>query len=288
MKVIKGLILFCFLAVGISACFDAPVFDIIPEISFKKIQFKEVPGPATNDSLILYLNFRDGDGDLGYYKDDLDEPYNASFYFLATGTDADGDLKNDTVRVATQQVYDTNDRPYILLKSDDLNGKLVTNRTRLETGYSYLPVYDPNSCLYYADDELLVPEESVDNTYNIVDTLTGPGGIYYLVRSEPLFYKANINHNNIDVTFWVFEGGTWVKFDWLKEYCFRFDARFPVLSDKSGPLEGTIRYAMPSTGFLPEFSIKTLKLSVKIRDRALHESEEIETPQFTLDGIKVK
>jgi hypothetical protein len=281
MKVIKGLILFCFLSLGVSACFDAPEFNITPEISFSKIQFKEIPGAATNDSLILYLDFRDGDGDLGYFEGDLEEPYNASFYFLADGT-------GDTTQVATTQVYDTEDRPYILLKSENKIGKLVTNRTRNEPNYGYLPVYDNTSCLYYADDELLVPAAAADDTYNIADTLFGQGGdMFFLIQGEPLLYKSNVNHNNIDVRFWVFENGSFVEFDWLAEYCFRFDARFPVLTDKTGPLEGTIRYAMPSTGFLSNFSIKTRKLSGKIRDRALNTSNEIFTPQFTLDGIRV-
>lgn len=280
MRVIKGLFLFCFLSVGISACFDAPEFDVTPEITFDKVQFKEVEGVATNDSLILYLHFRDGDGDLGVYQDDLEEPFNAAYYFIADGT-------GDTTKLATTQVYDTDEKPYQLLKTEGNPGKLVTNRTRNQPGYSYLPIYD-NTCAHYADAELLVPASAADNTYNIVDTLHDQGGnAYYLIQGELLLYKANPNHNNIDVRFWVYNNGNYVEFDWIKEYCISFNGRFPVLADKPGPLEGTLRYAMPSTGFIPEFSIKQLKLSAKIRDRSLHVSDSVLTPNFTLDGIRV-
>jgi hypothetical protein len=78
-----------------------------------------------------------------------------------------------------------------------------------------------------------------------------------------------------------------VEFDWFEEFCIDFNGRFPVLTNQEGPLEGTIRYAMPNSSFLALFSVKTLRLKVSIRDRALNLSEEVTTPQFTLDGIKV-
>ncbi len=280
MKAIKGIILFCFLFVAVSGCFEAPIFSVLPEITFNKIQFKDLPGPATNDSLILYLDFKDGDGDLGVNADYLEEPFNASFYFLADGL-------GDTTKVATGVVYDASDVPYIRLKSAGLPGKLVTNRTRDEPLYNYLPFYDNASCLFYADDQLLVPATAVDNSYNIADSGFIGGDKYYLIEAEPLLYKTNVNHTNIDVTFYYNRTGSFEKFDWLEAYCFRFDARFPVLSNKTGPLEGTIRYAMASSGFTQTFSIAPLKLEIVIRDRALHLSDTIITPQFTLEGIRV-
>src|SRR6478735_5612912 len=87
MKCIKGLVLPCFLAISLSSCFDPPEFKNTPDITYEKIQFKEVPGAGTNDSLILYLNFKDGDGDLGLDPDDpiySQDPYNSSYYFLTT------------------------------------------------------------------------------------------------------------------------------------------------------------------------------------------------------------
>lgn len=275
MRVIKGLILFCFLSVGISACFDPPEFDIIPEISFNKIKFKEVPGAGTNDSLILTINFRDGDGDLGINPDEVEAPFNNFFYYLADGS-------GDTARVATGLIGS-----FKVIRTNGATGKLVTNRTRNEPNYGYLPVYDPNSCLNYSKTQVLVRESDniVDGTYNILkDTLIG--SVNYLLIEEALLFEINPYHYNIDVRFWYFEGGVYKEYDWVEEFCLTFNGRFNIPHDKDGPLEGTIRYAMLSNAFLAAFSIKSMKLSVQIRDRALHTSEEIYTPTFTLDGIR--
>jgi hypothetical protein len=59
-----------------------------------------------------------------------------------------------------------------------------------------------------------------------------------------------------------------------------------VLTEKEGPLEGSLQYAMVTSGMKSIFSIKTLKLKVRIRDRNLNTSTPIETPEFTLDKIK--
>lgn len=280
MKVIKGIILFCFLGITLSACFDPPVFNDEPEISYNKIQFKETPEVADFDTLILYIDFRDGNGDLGLDDNYLDEPFNDSYYYLYNGTGI-----QDTVRVTTEII----DGYIVLDKKSEQTGKLVTDRTRTEPGYGSLPIYDANSCLNYSFSQLLVPESAnaVDASYNIIDTLVDQFDDQYFLIEEALLYKKNIFHNNIYVKYEVFENGAWVEFDWFGEFCIDFNGRFPVLTNQEGPLEGTIRYAMPNSSFLALFSVKSLRLTVSIRDRALNESKEITTPQFTLDGIKV-
>ena len=50
------------------ACYKEPVYDIKPEISFKEIRKEIRIDPftgANKDSVIISLNFKDGDGDLG-------------------------------------------------------------------------------------------------------------------------------------------------------------------------------------------------------------------------------
>jgi len=283
MKVIKGLILFCFLGISISACFDPPIFNDGPEISYNKIQFKETPAVGDFDTLILYIDFRDGDGDLGLDDNYLDEPFNDSYYYLYEPITPGDPL--DTVRVITEII----DGYIVLKKNGGATGKLVTDRTRTEPGYSSLPLYDANSCLDYSFSQLLVPESdnAVDASYNIIDTLLDQFDDQYFLIEEALLYKRNIYHTNIYVTYEIFENGSWVEFDWFKEFCIDFNGRFPVLTNQEGPLEGTIRYAMPNSSFLALFSVNTLRLKVSIRDRALNISEEVTTPQFTLDGIKV-
>jgi hypothetical protein len=288
MRAIKGFILFCFLMSTISACFEAPDFDIVPTISFKKIEFKEVPGTGTSDSLILYLDFKDGDGDLGLDDNYLEEPFNDSFYYLAAGPE----LK-DTARVTTEILYE-NTPPYdayVALKSSDLNltGPLVTDRMKSVPGFENLPSYNPASCLNYSLTKVLVPKRmnAVDATYNIIDTLYDESSnpLYYI--EEPLLYKKNIYHSNIEVEFFTLESTGWSEqpFDWFGIYCVDFNGRFPVLGNGTRPLEGTIRYTMGNPSFMEIFNVKTLKLRIKIRDRALHISNVIETNPFTLNNI---
>jgi len=287
MKVIKGLILLCFLAISISSCFDPPEFTTTPEITYDKIQFKEVPGAGTNDSLILYINFKDGDGDLGLDPDDPEYsqyPYHSSDYFLTTPGCSVSPC--DTTKVSTRLVTDEEGVPYILLNSNGITGKLVTSRTRNESGYTYLPAYSNNNCEFYSEDRILVPEAAADASYNILDTLYSGTSKFFLIQ-EPLLYKKNTNHYNIEVRFFVYEGNNgFVEFNWAK-FCYEYDGRFPLLSSQSNALEGTLRYGMGNPSYLALFSVKTLRLEVRIKDRALHVSNKISTQQFTLDGIRV-
>ena len=113
---------------------------------------------------------------------------------------------------------------------------------------------------------------------------------------DTLYFELNPNHYNILITFQVKDAsGNFNDFDWASFYTYPlcevvgFYGRFPILSkdlNQPSPLEGTIQYAMNSAGFNIIFSIKTLRLKVKIIDRALNTSNEIITPEFTLQSIK--
>jgi len=286
MKVTKGLILLCFLAILISSCFNPPEFTNTPEISFDKIQFKEVPGAGTNDSLILYINFKDGDGDLGLDPDDpyySQAPFHSSYYFLTTPGCSVGSC--DTTKVSTRLVNDEEDIPYVLLNSSGLSGKLVTNKTRNQAGYTYLPAYTVNNCEFYSEDRILVPEAAADASYNILDTLYQGTAKFFLIQ-QPLLYKKNPNHYNIEIKFFVNEPSGFVEYNWAK-FCYEYDGRFPLLSSQSSALEGTLRYGMGNPSYLALFSVKKLRLEITIKDRALNVSNKIFTPNFTLDGIRV-
>src|SRR6188768_2457128 len=82
MKIIKGLTFFVVL-VGFGACFDPPEFPDTPGIEFDHIEFVDgvFPNP---DSLILYIKFKDGDGNLGLDNEDpfyVSYPFNNTFFF---------------------------------------------------------------------------------------------------------------------------------------------------------------------------------------------------------------
>lgn len=75
-----------------------------------------------------------------------------------------------------------------------------------------------------------------------------------------------------------------------------FDGRFPCLSSDENPcsniigsnrpLKGTINYNMESALFLPIFRTDTMMIRVQIQDRALHKSNEVESPEFTLQELQ--
>lgn len=60
------IVLFGFLA--LQSCFNAPTYNSVPEIKFNRWQYKTFPVKMTEnstDSLSLFFDFTDGEGDLG-------------------------------------------------------------------------------------------------------------------------------------------------------------------------------------------------------------------------------
>src|SRR6185369_10270186 len=129
------------------------------------------------------------------------------------------------------------------------------------------------------------------NPYNCINwEITTVSG-----KTDTLYFDLNPNHNNISIDYLVKNNdGSFKEFNWLTEFVYpncgiSYDGRFPRLYKDlthKTPIEGSIRYGMNSVGFLILFSTKTLKLRITILDRALHTSNTIETPEFTLQSIK--
>ena len=287
--------MFFALLASLGSCFNPPEFPVTPEIEYKKIEFVD----SAVDSLTLYLTFQDGDGDLGLDNTSpvyLSDPYNINYFFQETGkTDPNtGRLILDTITTFTD-TYPQTKVQYEILQIKNPQGKLVVPRTRNKAGYSFLPAYNCADYEYILDRKLLIPAQYagvLDRKQMKIDSLSDPvtkKTTYYQIRDTFLIY-VNPNHYNIEVDFLVKEGLDFVEFDWRKELCTQsFDGRFPVLTQQEGTgLDGTLKYSMNSLGFIALFSVKTLKLRVRIRDRALHTSRWIETPEFTLDKIRVR
>jgi hypothetical protein len=240
MSLIRRLIVFGMVGLVIFSCFDPPQYSPVPSIDLASLKFKEVGGVSEPDSIIISLNFKDGDGDLGLDASsfvDQNIPYNNKYYFK---------FSDDTF----------------------LNYKAK----RTNPNYDTLPAFvKPYNCINW---EIFTENQVVKDT---------------------IYFELNPDHYNIFVDFLVKNSdGSFTEFDWRKEFAYPncgipFDGRFPILSkdlSQKSPLEGEIRYGMVSTGFKILFSIKTLKLRIKIQDRALNKSNEIETPEFTLQSIK--
>jgi len=282
MKATKGALLFGITILLVSACFDPPQFGMVPVIDYENIYYTEAKAVGERDSLVLSISFKDGNGDLGLSATQIEPPFHDINYYLAN---------NGTITPLEKETVYSN-LPQFVSVPNGAAGKLVTSRTAEEAAYADdLPSFtDPYSCTFYAYTKVFInePDKHIfDGSYNLDSVLTVPNFPKVYVLLDTFYYQRNPTHTNIEVEFWVKEAGGYVLFDWEKEFCtVSFDQRFPVLTEKTGPLEGSLQYAMVTTGLKNIFSIKTLKLRVRIRDRSLNESEFIETPEFTLDKIK--
>jgi hypothetical protein len=241
MKSVKGFLATAsVMLLGVS-CFDPPAYPVVPEIEFAGIIFRDLPDPE-QDSLILSLRFRDGDGDLGIdAANETGPPYNDKFYFRF----ANGEFLNYFMK-----------------------------RTRTGLPYDTLPDFvKPFNCTNW---------EVRENPFTR--------------RLDTLYIQLNPNHYNISVEFQIKNNdGSFTPFDFTQVLTYPkcevqgFNGRFPILfksNNLQAPLEGTLNYAMTSVAFNVFFSIRTLRLKVFIRDRALHKSNEVITPEFTLQSIK--
>ena len=298
MKLINGLGLLSFLAIASGSCFDPPEFPVEPQIEFERLEFIDSSNPGEFDSLNVYLNFKDGDGDLGFNvsPDDISDPYHSAFFYQEN---------NGKIEPLATVSHSIGQHEYDLLVIPDPNkGTLVTFRTHKKSGYNFLPGGDQctgsNSLKYYeyldgpvdptnaSDGRRMLVEAAdlavLDPAVQLVDSFPRTKPEYYQVR-DTLYYTPNPDHYNIEVDFLVKDPsapGGFKEFDWREEYCTTFDGRFPVISDKQSSIDGILRYSMTSLGFKSVFSIKTLKLRITIKDRQLHASNVIETPEFTL------
>lgn len=300
MKLIKGLGLLSFLTVLSGSCFEPPEFPVTPQIEYVGIEFINSVDPADFDSLNLYINFKDGNGDLGFSQSPLDfsDPYHSVNYYQENN----GDLQP----LATEAGWYLGDEEFeLLLVPDASKGKLVVFRTRKKPEYSYLPgaekcggsntlkhyeylagPIDPNSG--GADGRRLLIRASdraiVDSKAALVDSFPRSNPEFYQIR-DTLYYTPNPDHYNIEVDFFIKDPsapGGFREFDWREEYCTTFDGRFPTFSDSKSSIDGELRYSMTSFGFTTIFGINTLKLRVSIKDHARNRSNVIETEEFTL------
>jgi hypothetical protein len=289
-KRLSSLILIVFMG----SCFDPPEFSIIPEIELSGIEFVN----SDVDLLIVTLKFRDGDGDLGIDNTNeiyLSDPFNINYFFQETGlTDKQtGRTILDTISTTD---FPINGQHYDLLEIKNAKqGKLVVPRTRKKSEYGWLPSYNCSDYEYIVDRKLLIKAEDaavLDRKQMKVDSImntTTKKAMYYQLR-DTFLIAVNPNHYNIEVDFFVKDGSDFVEYDWRKEFCTQsFDGRFGPLSlTNESSLDGTLKYTMNSLGFVEIFSVKTLKLRIRVRDRALHTSKWVETDEFTLDKIRVK
>ena len=237
------------IALILPSCSDDNNVSTIPSISFETLEFKKSDNNFNQDSLILNINFIDGDGDLGLSNDENNYPYH----------------------------------PFNAIIDQEFNWVTLGSNSVSPPLY----VYEPDGSYYLYSNEDNRPSFNCENY--IIDTVNSTSKLdtFYIQKNEnnknifvEFYKKENDDFILID---WkrIFDQEYGCGID--------FDSRFPPLnvSNSSQLLTGKLRYAMVSYGFEMILKNDLFKLKVYIKDRDLNMSNIIETPEVTLEEILV-
>jgi hypothetical protein len=234
-----------------AGCFAIDNLPDTPRISFKDLKFTN-KGPGL-EFLSLTIDFQDGNGDIGLGKDELSFPYHPFDVIV--------DSNNKLVTISNKVV------PPFYAEAPNNTLTLFSN-------------FDNRSDFNCLDYELL----EINLNTNGATT-----------RKDTVYISRNENNKNIFVEYYRKRGGTYQFIDWIRvtsaEACgISFDSRFPVFDAESigKPLQGSITYKMISSGIDEVLRSDTFRLKVRIKDRALNESNTVTTPDFTLSEILVQ
>ncbi len=230
------------------SCNEENTFSEIPSISFERMVFKESENNFVQDSLILTINFIDGNGDLGLSNDENSYPYHQY-----------------------NAIIDENFN-WITYGSNDVNPPFY--------------IYEPNgSITFYSNED---NRNTFNCNNYIIDTINSSTQLdtFYIqknINNKNIFiefYKKN--EDKFELIDWtrVFDEEYGCGID--------FNSRFPPLNitNTNQVLQGKLRYGMVSYGFESVIQNDIFKLKIHIKDRALNSSNTIETPEVTLQQIK--
>jgi hypothetical protein len=247
------------LAFSLLGCRRPPDLPDTPSISFNDISFEVstiMVGPVAIETTTLKLTFNvsDGDGDIGLDGAESGRPFNEFDFVL----DTDGSIVEFGQRPADPPFTCLN---YIIEAPQGVPEDATFDyNDDGDTGDTILVAFNENRFNIFVDFLVRQP----DGTFEEEDIRTWPPGS----DNEQTFCNTET-----------------------------FDGRIPCLSSEdepcdfvrstNRPIEGTITYDMISSGFLPVFRAEPIKLRFYIKDRALNQSNIVETPEFTLQDIRV-
>lgn len=266
-KIWNWALLFAITPVLFYTCQEPDPFPNTPRIYFNNIEYVEILENGSQDSLILYFDFEDGNGDLGLEGFETQAPYNDyNFYYDAS---------------STLITFNQTDVELPITKFDYQNDAFQEYNEDIRPEYdciNYEILY-----INYQDRTYLSPGQEPDESQS---------GLFEL---DTIFLERNPFRNNIEVKYFRKRG-----FDQYEEIDWRFvanefgcgltyDGRFPVLDGESisssSSLEGTIKYSMNSFGFRTLLRKDTFNIQFRIFDRALNASNWSETGDITLDQL---
>ena len=230
------------------SCNEENTVSVIPSISFEKMIFKKSENNFVQDSLILTINFIDGNGDLGLSNEENSYPYHQY-----------------------NAIIDENFN-WITYGSNDVNPPLY--------------IYEPNGSIsFYSNEDNRNPFNCNDYIIDTINSSTDLDTFYIQknINNKNIyieFYKKN--EDKFELIDWtrVFDEEYGCGID--------FNSRFPPLNitNTNQILQGKLRYGMVSYGFESVIQNDIFKLKIQIKDRALNSSNSIETPEVTLQQIK--
>ncbi len=232
----------------VSGCFDPPEYSEIPHIEFEKLElFEGSDEERTSDSLLLTFSIQDGDGNVGINESESFVPYH-SYNIIV-----------------------------------DSNDSLVTY-----TGDFDPPFYsvNPAGAVELFSNEDNRPVYNCTN-YLIANTSTDVRDTFYI--------ELNEYHHNLHVDILKKRNGEYSLMDYGEAFgssdCAlnNFNGRVPVFDEENigRSLKGSIGYAMLSAGHKIVLSRDTFMVRFYLYDRALNQSNVVETPDFTLSDVFV-
>lgn len=110
------------------SCADPPQYSPIPSIEYDNVIFKDITDPSLQDSLIITVRFKDGDGDMGLDATETGTPYNDKFYFVFP----DGTFVTYKTK-RTNPHYDT--LPAFIKPYNCINWDIKTVNSKIDTFY---------------------------------------------------------------------------------------------------------------------------------------------------------
>lgn len=261
MKRILNILILIGLMVSVSCIFNPPDFPITPSITFGGIRTVDVPDPNKSDTLMVSIDFRDGDGDIGIDGTENAPPFNERWFFLKTPR-TDG----------CESSLDIPCRQISFIDETNLENYIVHSMRRTTPGYDTLPDFkkSPNGCLRYF--------VLKNNNNTVIDTFYSElNSRYFNLYMDIILINAN---NGKDTTF-VFN-----RFPYPNCELYGLNGRLPILAkDKDVsvklPLEGTIVYKITSNSLAPVKN-KKIKLKFWILDRAGNVSNVDESDEFII------
>ena len=239
----KNLFLVCIIILGVGCTKDdsAPSYPPEPHIEFVDATLHY--NDRDQDSLVIKINYRDGDGDLGLTIEDRQQyPFHEATYFN---------------RVPPHEaIYDIKNFEGELLQLGDKPNGLDT-----------LPEYN---CIDY---RIMRPLNSSTYSYDTVFWVINENNRNYLLdfffQSEGKYEHFDFKKETCVSTWGIFTPVT--------------VAGSPFVIDKHSLWEGTITYtfrALDIRGLFQDADI--IKLKIRIRDRSLNLSNMVESPDIYL------